>query len=86
MADVAPPDSPILPATDCDLLRGIDGIAKWLGWTRGQVRAAIDCDELPSFRSRGAVFAFKSAILERFREIARRPGAAAKAPPRKRSA
>jgi hypothetical protein len=74
-----------MPQPDCDLLRGIDGIAKWLGWTRGQVRAAIDCGELPSFRSRGAVFAFKSSILETFREIARRPGACAKAA-RKRKA
>jgi hypothetical protein len=93
VTDGPPPAEPALPAVDakpvrmpqpdCDLLRSIDQIGKWLGWTRGQVRAAIDRDELPTFRSRGAVFAFKSSILETFREIARRPGAGAKLVPRK---
>jgi hypothetical protein len=75
-----PPAEPTLPAPDCDLLRSTDQIGKWLGWTRGQVRAAIDRDELPTFRLRTGLYAFKSEIIETFRQISRRPGATEKLP------
>jgi hypothetical protein len=83
-----PPDAPILPAPDCDVLIGLDSIAAWLGISRGQCRGLVDDGAVPTFRlpGRSTRCALKSAIGAAMQEYARRPGAAAKTPPRKRSA
>jgi len=70
MAD-APRDEPALPAADCDLLRGVDAIARWLGWTRGAARVAIENGDFPSFRQGNGRYAFKSDIIAAFRDIQR---------------
>jgi hypothetical protein len=84
----APPDEPTLPAADCPVLIGVDQIAAWLGISRGRCRGLVDDGAIPTFRLPGrcTTCALKSAIGAVMEEYSRRPGAAAKAPPRKRSA
>jgi hypothetical protein len=84
----APRDTPILPATDCDVLIGVGTIAAWLGISRGRCRGLVDDGAIPTFRLPGrcTTCALKGAIGAAMAEYARRPGAAAKGPPRKRSA
>jgi hypothetical protein len=88
VADGLPPDAPILPADDCPVLIGIDVIAAWIGISRGRCRGLVDDGAIPTFRlpGRSVRCALKSAIGAVMEEYSRRPGAAAKAPPRKRSA
>jgi hypothetical protein len=80
--------APILPADDCNVLVGISAIARWLGVTAGQAKSLVDDGTVPSFKPPGrtARCALKSAINAAMAEYARRPGACAKSPPRKRSA
>jgi hypothetical protein len=84
----APAAEPALSAPDCPVLIGLDCIAAWLGISRGRCRGLVDDGTIPTFRLPGrcTTCALKSAIGAVMEEYSRRPGAAAKAPPRKRSA
>lgn len=84
MADGAPLDEPALPALDCDVLRGVERIALWFGWSHAECRGMIDGGYLPTYRVPGKrdVFAFKSDLINALREYQQIPGAAAKAAPR----
>jgi hypothetical protein len=88
MADGLPPDAPALPAIDCPVLIGVDQIAVWLGISRGRCRGLVDDGTLPTFTMPGRATrcALKASIAAKLEEYSRRPSAAAKWPPRKRSA
>jgi excisionase family DNA binding protein len=88
VTDGLPPDAPSLPAADCPVLIGVDQIAAWLGISRGRARGMIADGSLPTWRwpGRSVRCALKGAIGAVMEEYSRRPGAAAKVPPRKRSA
>jgi hypothetical protein len=77
---------PGLPAIDAELLYGVAMIARWLGLTESQAKALIDENVLPTWTMPGKTkrCAIKSELNKTFREYARRPGATAKSPPRKR--
>jgi hypothetical protein len=79
---------PSLPADDCPVLIGVDQIAAWLGISRGRCRGLVDDGTLPTFTMPGRATrcALKASVGAVMEEYSRRPGAAAKAPPRKRSA
>jgi hypothetical protein len=84
----APLVEPALPAIDCPVLIGLDSIAAWLGISRGRCRGLVDDGAVPTFRlpGRSVRCALKSDVAAKMQEYARRPGACAKSPPRKRSA
>jgi hypothetical protein len=88
MADGLPPAVPALPAIDSPVLIGLDQIAAWLGISRGRCRGLVDDGTLPTFTMPGRATrcALKASIGAVMEEYSRRPDAAAKAPPRKRSA
>jgi excisionase family DNA binding protein len=88
VADGLPPDAPNLPAADCPVLIGVEQIAAWLNISRGRTRGMIADGSLPTWRwpGRSVRCALKAAIGAAVQEYANRPGACAKAPPRKRKA
>jgi hypothetical protein len=88
VTDAAPPDTPNLPADDCPVLIGVEQIAAWLNISRGRCRGLVDDGTLPTFTMPGRATrcALKASIGAVMEEYSRRSGAAAKAPPRKRSA
>ncbi len=64
--------APLLPATDCPVLIGIDAIAAWLGIGRGRCRGLVDSGVLPTFRLPGRSFrcALKTEIAEAMQQYA----------------
>ena len=86
MSDGTPRDEPTLPAIDAELLYGTAMIARWLALTDGQVTPLINDGTIPTFRMPGKSVrcAIKSELNETFRNYAKRPGARAKAPARRR--
>ena len=85
MADGAPPAEAASPGIDCPVLIGVDQIAAWLGISRGRCRGLVDDGTLPTFTMPGRATrcALKAAIGAAMQEYANRPGACAKAPPRR---
>lgn len=84
---VPAPDEPALPALDAELLYGTAMIGRWLGLTEGQAKALIDDGTIPTFRmpGRSVRCAIKSELNEMFRSYAKRPGARAKSPVRRKT-
>ena len=66
-----------LPAIDCDLLAGVDGIAAWFGWPHGRAKDLVKRGIVPTFTipSGKMRFGFKSEISAAFRAYAELPGA-----------
>ncbi len=58
----AKPGEALLPAADCDLLTGLEQIARWFGLTAGQTNARIDDRSIVTFKLLGkaTVYALKS--------------------------
>ena len=85
MADAPPPAKPALPAADCDVLCGVDGIAAWFGWPLGRASDFVTRGIVPTFTVPGGTmrFGFKTEITAAFRAYAERPDARAKAPSRR---
>jgi hypothetical protein len=52
----------MLPAEDCDVLTGLEQIARWFGLTAGQTNARIDDGDIVTFKLPGkaTVYALKS--------------------------